>query len=377
MKIYMNNAATSFPKPEVVAKAVYDDILTLPGAANRGGVETFSVFDQTRQLLAELMELSNPNDIALGSNASWGLNLALLGFPFNPGDIVVTTTAEHNSILRPLHRLEQNGLVNVITIPVDDKGRIDADEWRAAFTAQKVRLAVFTHASNVTGAVNDAADLTAIAKAYGATVLLDASQSLGLVPCTPEVWGVDMLAFTGHKYLLGPQGTGGLWVHPELELTPYLVGGTGVYSDSPDMPPEMPLHLEAGTGNESSFSGLAAALIWSRENPLDTRSFNDFMMTFREGLAAAGAQVIAPDGLCTPVISFIIDGMSCEDVGFVLTDSYDIICRTGLHCAPLIHKNLRYNNNGTVRLSLSRFTTIEEAEIAVSAVRDLIDGGLF
>lgn len=367
--IYMNNAATSWPKPACVSEAVARALLAPPGAMHRGGLESFDVFHAVRSRLAPLLGVSDPDQIALGANATWGLNLALFGFPFRRGDTVVTTKAEHNSVLRPLYELEQSHMIRVLYLDTDETGRVPLDHWREAMDTCRPRMAVFTHASNVTGAVHDAAAMTAAAKKVNARVLIDASQTLGYLTLDAESWGADMVAFTGHKYLLGPQGTGGVWVTGDLQLKPHLLGGTGIKSDMDTMPEEMPLHLEAGTGNEPSFYGLLAALDWRRENPPDTAACTEKLDTLRQGLSRAGADVILPQGICTPVVSFTVPNETVSDIGFILQESYDIVCRTGLHCAPKIFSCLRVPQ--TVRLSLSRFTTMDEIAEVIAAVEDI------
>ena len=367
--IYMNNAATSWPKPACVSQAVSEALLLPPGSMHRGGMDSFDVFDAVRSHLAPLMGISDPSRIALGANATWGLNLAIFGFPFQPGDTVVTTKAEHNSVLRPLDALEQKGLIHVQYVDTDETGRVSLQDWEGCLQDYRTRLAIFTHASNVTGAVNDAAAMTAAAKAVNARVLIDASQTLGWLTLTAEAWGADMVAFTGHKYLLGPQGTGGLWVRDDLTLQPHLLGGTGIQSDLDTMPEQMPLHLEAGTGNEPSFYGLLSALQWREANPPDISSCTHRLNRLRQGLNKAGARVIVPSGECTPVVSFTLPGESAADAGFMLQESCGIICRTGLHCAPKIFSCLKVPE--TVRLSLSRFTTAEEIDQVIAAVEDI------
>ena len=206
-KIYLNNAATSWPKPDCVAGAMAEALENLPGDAGRGGIRDFHIFDQVRKELADLMGIGCPERIALGSNSTWGLNQAVFGFSLEPGDKVLTTKAEHNAVLRPLYRLEKQG-IQVIYLDVDETGRMEPEMWKKALEKYRPRLCALIHASNVTGAVNDAETLTAMAKAAGAAMLLDISQSLGWIPVKLEKWGVDMAAFTGHKYLLGPQGPG-------------------------------------------------------------------------------------------------------------------------------------------------------------------------
>ena len=370
----MNNAATSWPKPSAVAEAMAEAVCALPGAANRGGIQDFDVFSEVRKELAALMGVSCPEQIALGCNSTWGLNQGIFGYPLQAGDVVLTTTAEHNAVLRPLYRLEEQG-VQICRVPVDNVGRVEPDMWKSALEQYHPRLCVLIHASNVTGAVNDAAVLTKLAKEYGADVLLDVSQTLGCIPVSLEIWGVDMAAFTGHKYLLGPQGTGGLYVRPGLELRPHIIGGTGVKSNLKKMPEEMPLHLEAGTGNEPSYHGLLAALRWNREHPLDEDALYERVCQLSDGLQKLGCRVIVPGGIVTPVVSFVVPGMKSADVADILTGSYDIVCRVGLHCAPEIMEDLEMPH-GTIRLSLSRFTTTEEVEQVLGAVRDIVESGI-
>jgi len=370
--IYMNNAATSWPKPLCIAEAVSKALTALPGAASRGGIEHFDVFGEVREKMAKLLGVAAHDHIALGSNATWALNLSIFGYPFEEGDAVLTSKAEHNSVLRPLYELERRGLIKVTYLDTDKTGRILPDKWANALKQVKPKLVVFTHASNVTGAVNDAEVLSKSAKTVGADVLMDVSQTCGWEDIYADDWNVDMIAFTGHKYLLGPQGTGGLYVRPDLTLNPYLIGGTGSRSDSLTMPNEMPSRLEAGTGNEPSFHGLLAALEWAENNPLDQEAHREMFSVFREGLVNAGAEVIIPSGTCTPTVSFNVPSNSAAEVGYILEESYDIICRTGLHCAPKLFGCLG-RDEGTVRLSLSRFTTADEIDAAVSAIRDIAD----
>lgn len=370
-KVYLNNAATSWPKPECVASAMAEAVRALPGAANRGGIRDFDVFEALRGELSGWLGVSRPEQIALGANSTWALNQAIFGYPLRRGDTVLTTKAEHNAVLRPLYHLEQQG-IRVIYLSVDKTGRVRPGDWEAALERYRPSLCVLNHASNVTGAVNDAERLSAMAGERGAAILLDLSQSLGWMPVELEKWGVDMAAFTGHKYLLGPQGTGGLYVRPDLELCPWLLGGTGVQSDRREMPEEMPLHLEAGTGNEPACHGLLAALRWARENPVCRERTEALLRELKNGLRELGCRVIEPEPPVTPVISFIVPGWSPAEAGEILADSYEIICRTGLHCSPAIMEDLGVPE-GTVRLSLSRFTEKEDICRVLEGVKALCE----
>ena len=274
-------------------------------------------------------------------------------------------------MLRPLYYLQKKNKIQYEIVGVNEEGRIDPILWEEKIKEIRPKMVIFTHASNVTGAVNDAQKLAAIAKKYDCIVLLDASQSLGLIDVLPEKWNIDMVAFTGHKYLLGPQGTGGLYVSPKIKLDPLLQGGTGIFSDEDTMPEEMPLRLEAGTPNDSSFKGLEAAIKWNFENSINKERIDKLIYKIRDELKKLGVRVIDVSGNTTPVISFILPNYSVSEVGEILGMSYDIVCRSGLHCAPLIHKYIKTAPAGTVRISLSRFTTEEEVDYFIKAIRDI------
>lgn len=370
--IYLNNCATSWPKPVCVAEAIKKSLEELPCSANRSGFEEENY--NCKDLLAKLLKVDDPDNIVYGCNATFALNLAIQGFEFNKGDKILTTAAEHNSVLRPLYYLQQKKIIEYEIIGVNEEGRINRYLWEEKIKKIKPRMVIFTHASNVTGAVNDAEELSAIAKKYNCVVLLDASQSLGLIDVFPEKWNIDMVAFTGHKYLLGPQGTGGLYVSPKIKLNPVLQGGTGIYSNINTMPEEMPLRLEAGTPNDNSFKGLEAALRWSFENPINKDKIDYLVSKIKKELKKMNVRIIDVSGETTPVISFTLKGYSVNEVGEILQMSFDIICRSGLHCAPLIHEYLKTSPDGTIRVSLSRFTTEEEVDYFIKSIKDIING---
>lgn len=365
--IYLNNAATSWPKAPGVSEAVAGALLSPPGEGGRATAGGAGMAP-CRTLLAGLLGIASPLSVVLACNATHALNIALLGFPWRRGDRVLTTSAEHNSVLRPLYRLKKLGFIDDYTaLPTEPDGRVSPEAWARALDEIRPRLAVFTHASNASGAVNDAAALTGLAKAAGAAVLVDASQTVGLLPVTPEAWGADLLAFTGHKYLLGPQGTGGLYVGPGVCLDPVYTGGTGVRSDEDEMPPALPSRLEAGTGNEPSFAGLAAAICYQNENPPDLGAISALLSRFEAGLREIGMAPIEVSGPRTPVISAVSPKYPPSHIGEMLASSFDIVCRTGLHCAPL-YPGIP---GGTVRFSLSRFTTEEEIDETLEALGEI------
>lgn len=364
--IYLNNAATSWPKAPGLAQAMAEALERLPGDAGRstgGG----SGAAHCRAALAELLGGVMPNRVVLTSNATQALNIALLGFPWKPGDIVFTTQAEHNSVLRPLYRLKKLGVIDYIALPVSSDGRVCEDHWIRAIAEHRPRMAVFTHASNASGAVNDVPALARAAKDAGAAVLIDASQTAGLLPVTPDAWGADFVAFTGHKYLLGPQGTGALYVAPGVRLDPVFTGGTGIHSDEDEMPNQLPLRLEAGTFNEHSFAGLAFALEYQNSHPADMNALLSRLRRLEEGMTEMGMSVVKVDGVRTPVVSAKSPIYPPGVIGEILASSYDIICRTGLHCAPL-YPDIP---EGTVRFSISRFTTDDEIDETLEALREI------
>lgn len=370
--VYLNNAATSWPKVpglgEVLAKA-FEEVPFHPG---RAGYAIEDPALECRKRIARILGVSEPERVVLCQNSTHALNVALLGFPFRRGDVVITTALEHNSVLRPLYRLQHKGRVRLCIVPVDREGRVIREEFEQALQKHLPRLVAVNHASNVTGAVQEVRELFRMAKERGAVTLLDASQPLGLEEVRARELQADMVAFTGHKYLLGPTGTGGLYVSPGVELRTVLVGGTGVRSDLKEMPPEMPGRLEPGTPNLPAFAGLAHALRWQEEHPMDGARLHALCARLEEGLGDAGASVVAVGGTRTPVVSFTLPGWDVEEVGYILGKSFGVLCRSGLHCAPLIHAYIGTAPKGSMRFSLSRFTTEEEVEYTIQAVRGLV-----
>ncbi|WP_346353316.1 aminotransferase class V-fold PLP-dependent enzyme [Azotosporobacter soli] len=367
---YLNNAATSWPKPLQVSEAVAACIQQVPCHSGRAAFDRADAAGTCRTLLAELLQVTDERQIVFAPNATHALNVALHGLRWQSGANVVTSAAEHNSVLRPLHYLAKTKGLQIRIVPVDHSGRIVVEEWAAAIKKYRPQLAVFMHASNVTGAVNDAALLAKLAKEAGAVTLLDASQSMGIIPVFPEQWKIDLVAFTGHKYLLGPTGTGGLYIAPHMtaELEPVWVGGTGIQSELDEMPSMMPTHFEAGTPNDCAFAGLAAALAWRSEHPLEEKGLHSLTERLCSGLKELGANVIDVEAPRTPVVSFTLENWAVEEVGEILQKSFGIVSRTGLHCAPRTHAFLATAPSGTVRLSLSRFTTEQEIEDCLSAI---------
>lgn len=370
--IYLNNAATSWPKAPRVAATVAKKLHDIPFHADRSGFNSPASEMNCRSLLAETLHIIDSSRIIYCCNATHALNLALYGFPWKQGATVLTTAAEHNAVLRPLYYLRKNRGIQVEIVSVDSMGRVIPELWEQAVKKFSPQLAVFTHASNVTGAIQPVVELSNIAKNGGAATLLDASQTLGVMDVLPDSWSIDMVAFTGHKYLLGPAGTGGLYVANTIELEPVWVGGTGTLSDREDMPPQLPARLEAGTPNDPALAGLAQAILWQKQQPLDLKAMDEQVEKLSAGFKEFGAKVVEVSSPRMPVIAFVLPGWKVDEVGEILYKSFDLVCRTGLHCAPLIHKFLVTGEDGNIRVSLSRFTSIEDIDDTLFAIRDIL-----
>lgn len=370
--IYFNNSATSWPKAPGMSDVVKKTLDEIPSPGNRATFSAAGKEETCREAIAEVMGIGEAENIVYASCATSGLNMGLLGFPWEQGDVVLTTAAEHNAVLRPLYLLEKAGKLHCFVMPVSEDGRLQAETLDRYLKEYHPRMLVLTHASNVTGAVNDVEVLSAMAKERGCHVFLDVSQTAGLYPIRAGKWELDMAVITGHKYLLGPQGTGALYVSPKISIAPVFTGGTGIRSDAKEMPREMPLRLEPGTQNDTSLAGLHYALDWNRNHPADTEKVLDLVRDLEDTLRRLGCRVVSTEGMRTPVLTFVSEKYSPEDIGDMLYGSFDIICRTGLHCAPLIFPYLSMPATGTVRFSLSRFTTKEETEEVKEALEAIL-----
>jgi cysteine desulfurase / selenocysteine lyase len=373
--IYLNNAADGWPKAPGVVEAVGQALSAPPHHPGRSSVALSDPAAACRAGLAQLLAVPDPARIVLTSNATHALNLALLGVGAPRTRVAVTSVGEHNSILRPLRRMQQLGGANVVLVGLRD-GTLDEDEYKRALSLGP-GLVVLQHASNVTGIVHDVARYFAWAKDSGALTLLDAAQTVGHIPAHPLELNADLLAMTGRKGLHGPPGTGALWVSPDLELEQVITGGTGVQGSMTLHPPQMPTRLEAGTPNTPALAGQAAALAWALgRDPALLLCEQALGLALLNGLRAIpGVRIYGDsDGPRTPVVSFSIAGLANDEVGRALGERYGIVCRMGLHCAPLIHAALGSGPQGTVRFSASCFTTPDEVDAALHAVREIAAG---
>ena len=373
--IYLDNAATSFPKPPAVGIRMAQFLATEAGNPGRSGhrlsVAAASVVDDTRRRLATLLGAAHPERLVFTANGTDALNMALWGF-LAPGDRVVTTSMEHNSVARPLRALEDTG-VRVVRVPCARDGSLDPADLERELRAAPTKLVAMLHASNVTGTLMPVSDVVGIAHAAGAAVLLDAAQTAGAHPIDVTALGVDLLAAPGHKGLLGPTGTGVLYVAPTVTLRPVRQGGTGTRSEDERQPLDMPDALEAGTVNTVGIAGLGASLEALTARGVSTVQAQEALLTDRlaAGLAEiSGVRIHGPlDGTRrVGVVSITVDGWEPVDLAAALDSSFGIAVRPGLHCAPAAHRTIGTFPLGTVRLSPGFFTTDQEIDRAVEAI---------
>ncbi|MEA3375772.1 MAG: aminotransferase class V-fold PLP-dependent enzyme [Chloroflexota bacterium] len=380
--IYLDNAATSFPKPESVYQAV-DHFSRYVGAnPGRSGYDTAReasrIVAETRQVLAELFRIDEPRQIAFTSNATEALNLGLKGV-LRPDDHVITTITDHNSVLRPLRSLADRHQVAVTRVRCDPTGSIALDDISAALRPD-TRLVCMTHASNVTGIIHDIGTIGGILHENGTLLMVDAAQTAGSVPIDVRDMQIDLLAFTGHKGLFGPQGTGGLYIKPglEVQVRPLVEGGTGSQSSSDRQPEKMPDRFEGGTHNTPGLAGLGAGVRFVLETGVEAIQAHESVLTERllEGLAAIpGVRVYGPSGDANrvAVVSFTLEGWPPLNLAHLLASAFGVATRSGLHCAPLIHRYLGTSDTGTVRASIGYFNTEDDIAALCTAVEQIAD----
>lgn len=379
--IYLDNAATSWPKPEAVYRAVDDcarRVGASPGrAAHRLSVAAGRVVEATRLRLAHLLGVKDPSRLVFTLNATDALNMAIKGL-VAPGDRVLISAMEHNSVVRPLTRLAESGLISLGVIAADGQGRVTPSAVARALLPD-TRLVVLTHASNVVGTLNPVEEVAELLARRGVALLVDAAQTAGCVPLDLGAFPVDLVACSGHKGLLGPQGTGALYVRPGLELAPWREGGTGNLSHVPRHPAAMPERLEAGTPNTPGLAGLGAGLAEVLARGVDSirRVEVELVRGLREGLGSLpGVRLLGPAAEAgAGVVSFRVDGRDPADIADELDRRFSVLVRPGLHCAPGAHRALGTYPEGTVRMSPGFFTTEHEIETACRAVAALIASG--
>jgi cysteine desulfurase / selenocysteine lyase len=378
--IYLDNAATSWPKPPCVAEAMTEFLEKVganPGrSAHRLSVESGRIVYTARDRVARFFGASDPLRVIFGLNGTEGLNLAVRGL-LSPGDHVITSSMEHNSMMRPLRALGWDG-VEVTVIPCSRQGVLDPDDVSRAIRSNTTLLAV-NHASNVTGTLQPIGELGAMARRAGILLLVDAAQTGGAYPIDMVEESIDLLAFTGHKSLLGPTGTGGLIIGERVDvktMKPLKRGGTGSNSELEEQPDFLPDAFESGTPNVMGLAGLDAGIQWIMERGIEAIRSYEERLTQRliDGLISIPAVTVYGTGsarLQTGVVSFNIEGRDPAETGLLLDDEHEIMCRVGLHCAPAAHGTIGTFPVGTVRFGLSIFNTEGEIDAAVEAVRRL------
>jgi len=382
--IYLNNAATSFPKPRQVISAVNECLSKPILHAARTGFEREhedSIYI-TRDRLSKLFNVPDPFQIIFTSGSTEALNLAIKGLDLKGGH-VVTTTTEHNSVNRPLKTMELGNEIEITFVDCDETSYVNPMNIESAMKPN-TKAVIINHCSNVTGTIQDIREITKIAHTNNAYIIVDASQSAGNIPIDFDGWDLDFMAFTGHKSLFGIQGTGGLIIKKGIDLTPLKVGGTGILSEILTQPPGLPIHYEAGTPNTPGIVALGAGVKFIQdvgiENIIEHKKklfnriidgLNDFSQNTTSG--EPNDIMIYTQGTNHSYSNFCfnIGGFVPEEVGYILKSSFDILVRTGIHCAPLLLKPLGVEPWGTVRASFSYFTTEEEIDIFVDALKQI------
>jgi cysteine desulfurase / selenocysteine lyase len=380
-RIYLDNAATSWPKPETVYAVVDEYMRTLGAPANRSGYAEAAAVSQAveraRRSVAGLIGFDDPSHVIFTSNGTDSLNLVIHGL-LRPGDHVITTVVEHNSVLRPLAHLEETAGVSVTRVGCDAAGVVDPDEVAGAMR-RETRLVAISHASNVTGALQPVAEVAGIARGAGVLVLCDAAQTIGHQEVDWNVLGVDFLAASGHKGLLGPLGTGVLAIRPEAAraLDSVRQGGTGTHSEVARQPDELPAKFESGNLNVPGILGLGAGVAYIQARSVENieregrRLTERLLAGFRD---LAGLRVMGPQS-CerrVPLVSIVMAGYDPQEIALSLDAAFRIQVRPGLHCAPVMHESLgTLESGGTVRFSLGAFTTEADVDAAIEAVAEI------
>lgn len=377
--IYLDNAATTMRKPQAVIDATVAALQSM-GNSGRGAHESTlqtsrAIFD-ARARAAALFGCPRADHVVFTSNSTEALNIALMGL-VEEGDRVVSTDLEHNSVLRPLYRLRDERGADVAFVPADSSGRIDYADFERLVTPG-TKLVVCTHASNLTGDAVDVARVAEIAHAAGALMVVDGSQSAGAFPVDMEQMGIDVFCFTGHKSLLGPQGTGGLCIREGVQIKPWKVGGSGIKTYLESHPAEYPTRLEAGTMNGHGLAGLAASLAYVQQTGVETIHAHEekLMRRFYDGVKDIPGVKVYGDFTAdyrAPIVSVSVGDYDSGEVSDELSLTYGIATRSGGHCAPRLHRAMGTEEKGLVRFSFGWYNTEEDVDAAIAAVREIAE----
>ncbi len=381
--IYLDNAATSFPKPEAVYIEMDKCLRTYCANPGRGShtmsVASAATVTATRERIAKLLKIEDSLNISFTKNATEALNIAICG-SLSPGDHVITTSMEHNSVIRPLKTLEKYGGIKLTIVGGDSLGFVDPQDIRKSIN-KRTKLIVCTLSSNVNGIIMPVEEIGKIARNNGVMYLIDASQGLGSIELDINRVHADMVAFPGHKGLLGPQGTGGLYVSPKIQLRPLMRGGTGSRSELLYQPEIMPDKLESGTLNTPGIAGLGAGLEFIQKNGVDKIRKKKDELTIRlfDGISRINnIKMFSPERVeeNSGIVAFNFEGEDSTEISYQLDKKYKIECRAGLHCAPLAHSHFRTLNSGIVRLSVGCFNTNAEVDFVVESINIIAKGYL-
>ena len=378
--IYLDHAATSWPKPPPVLAAITDFLVHSGGSpgrsAHRLSLKAARPLYAARETLAHFLNAPDPLRTLFTANATEALNLAIYGL-LRPGDRVVTTAMEHNAVMRPLRDLERQG-VQLVVVPCGPEGSLAPEDLRRA-ARPGTRLLVANHASNVTGTLLPIAELGTLAREIQTLLLVDAAQTAGALPLDMQALGIDLLAFTGHKALLGPPGTGGLVLGPRLdpaELQPRIRGGTGSRSEREEQPDDLPDKFESGTPNGPGIAGLLAGVQTVQQLGLENIRAHEIRLTEQliQGLQAIpGVRLYGPQDprKRTATVSFTVDKRRVSEVAWRLDEEFGVLCRVGLHCAPAAHRTLGTFPEGTIRFAAGFTTTADQIAAALQAVQEI------
>ncbi|RKD31670.1 aminotransferase class V-fold PLP-dependent enzyme [Thermohalobacter berrensis] len=375
--IYLDNAATSYPKPDEVYEAMYVSMKEYGANPGRSGhklaLKAGRAIYEVRELIAKLFKIDNPMNIIFTSNATEALNIGIKGL-LEPGDHAITTSMEHNSVLRPLKSMEEKG-VELTIVQCDSEGNINLEDIEKNIK-ENTKLIVTTHASNVTGTIFPIKDISKIAKKNNIIYMVDAAQTAGVYDIDVEEMGIDLLAFPGHKGLLGPQGTGGLYIKEGLMIRQMKEGGTGSKSDLLTQPEMLPDKFESGTPNTPGIIGLGAGIKYILDKGIVNIRKHEVELTkyFMDELKKIDkVRIYGPMDIekHAPVVSINIGNEDSSEVSYVLDKVFNIAVRPGLHCAPLAHKTIGTFEHGVIRFSIGPFTTTEDIEKAIDAVKKI------
>ncbi|MBE9913616.1 aminotransferase class V-fold PLP-dependent enzyme [Paenibacillus donghaensis] len=376
--IYLDHAATSWPKPPEVMQAMQHAMVEAAANPGRGShhmaVQASRVLFDTRKILSRLFQIRNPNDLIFTYNTTEALNLAIKGL-LREGDSVVATMIEHNSVRRPLEYLKRVLGIQVEYIPVNKYGELDMIRMKAAIS-RRPRLVVCSHSSNLLGSILPIAEIGELARRFNAVFLVDAAQSAGCLDIDVSAMNIDLLAFPGHKGLLGPQGTGGLYISPAIELEPLLHGGTGSQSEEKEQPLVRPDRYEAGTPNTIGIAGLKAGVeqVLARTPKRIYQHEWGLVQQMMDGIhGIPGLQLLGPEAgqPRTGITSFISAKVDASELAFRLDREYGIAVRAGMHCTPLAHEAAETLRTGAVRASVGVDTTAAEVDAFIEAVKEI------